>query len=506
MIDIAWSIVGKLAEYTVYPVLRQIKYSFFYNSNIQNLRTKVQELENKRNDVKLQVDAAKRNAEIIGEEVSAWLQKVDDLKQKAQEILNSVAGSEMRCLFNRCPNLKSRYLLSRRATKKTIKADKLKGEGTFERVGYPPPPVQLLNLTSHEGFETRLSTKKKIKEALKGKDIGIIGIYGMPGVGKTTMAMEIDKEAKDEKLFEEVAFAVVSNDPDENKIQDQLAEALGLKIEDKTTRVRAGQLRRRLEGNKSILVILDDVWTEIDLGTIGIPSPRDRRGLKIMFTTRIEETCSKMKAQTFEIEVLPEEEEWQLFKDTAEISDDETDVVSIAKRVARECKGLPLALVVVGKALKNKGIHKWRDALQQLEKSRVTNLDGMHKLVYSRIKLSYDFLESDQDRKVLLLCSLFAEDERIPIEILVIYARGLELFPDTETLSKTRDRAYSIADNLKSCNLLQLDERKDEVKLHDVIRDFCLEIAIKEKCGYMVKHAGLKEWPEHDADESLRNS
>ncbi|CAI9765869.1 unnamed protein product [Fraxinus pennsylvanica] len=326
MIDIACSIVGKLAEYTVDPVLRQIKYLFFYNSNIQNLQNKVQELENKRNDVRLLVGAAERNTEIIGEEVSAWLQKVDDLKEKAHEIFNSVAGSEMRCLFNRCPNLKSRYLLSRRATKKTIEADKLKGEGTFERVGYPRPPVQMLNLTSHEGFETRLSTKKKIKEALKDKDIGIIGICGMPGVGKTTMAMEIAKEAKDEKFFEEVAFAVVSNDPDINKIQDQLAEAL------------------------------DDVWTEIDLGTIGIPSPRDRRGLKIMFTTRIEETCITMEAQrTFEIKVLDEKEAWQLFKDKAGISDDDTDAefISIAKAVAHECGCLPLALVAAGIALKN---------------------------------------------------------------------------------------------------------------------------------------------------------
>ncbi|CAA2976334.1 disease resistance At4g27190-like, partial [Olea europaea subsp. europaea] len=105
------------------------------------------------------------------------------------------------------PNLKSRYLLSKRATKKTIDVDKLKVEGTFESVSYPRPPVEVLNLTSHEGFETRLSTKKKIKEALKDKDISIIGVYGMPGFGNTTIANEMVNEVKVEKLFEEVAFA-----------------------------------------------------------------------------------------------------------------------------------------------------------------------------------------------------------------------------------------------------------------------------------------------------------
>ncbi|CAA3012066.1 disease resistance At4g27190-like [Olea europaea subsp. europaea] len=347
---IAYSIVGKLAEYTVDPILRQIK-----------------------------------NSEIIGEEVSSWLLKVDDLKEKSDEVLDSVAASEMWCLFNRCPNLKTRYLLSRRATKKTIEADKLKVEGTFERVSCPGPSVQVLNLTSHEDLETRLSTKKNIKDALKDKDTSIIGICGMPGVGKTTMAKEIVNELKDEKVFEEVAFAVVSSDLDINKIQDQLAEMLGLKIEEKTNKdARAERLHERIKGNdgKSILVVLDDVWGEIDLGTIGIPSPSGQEGLKIMFTMRNE------------------------------------------------------------------------------------------------------------------------EDESIPIENLVRYARGLELFKKTEKLYETRDRAYSIVDNLKSCNLLQPDEKEDEVKLHDVIRDFCLQMASEDKRGYLATHAGLIGWPEHDADDS----
>ncbi|CAA2935319.1 disease resistance At4g27190-like [Olea europaea subsp. europaea] len=367
--------------------------------------------------------------------------------------------------------------------------------------------MQMLNLNHREDFETRLSTKKKIKEALKDKDISIIGICGMSGIGKTTMAKEIVNEVKDEKLFKEVAFAVVSNDPDISKIQDQLGEALGLKIEEKTNTVRAGRLCQRVEGNdgKSILVTLDDVWNEIDLGTIGVPSPHDRKGLKIMFTTRIEETCSKMKAQRkFEIEVLDEKEGWQLFKDMSGISDDETDdeLVSMAKKVADECRGLPLALVVVGKALEsNKATYKWSDALLQLQ-YRATNLDGMDDIVYNSIRLSFNFLVSNEERDLLLLCSLFAEDENIPIENLVQYARGLELFENTETLSQTRDRAKIITDNLKGCYLLQSGREEDEVKLHDVIRDFCLKMATKDKCGYLVNHAGLEEWPEHDTDNS----
>ncbi|XP_022853612.1 disease resistance protein At4g27190-like, partial [Olea europaea var. sylvestris] len=212
-----------------------------------------------------------------------------------------------------------------------------------------------------------------------------------------------------------------------------------------------------------------------------------------------------MEAQRkLEIKFLDEKEGWQLFKDTSGISDDETDneLLSVAKKVAKECRGLPLALVVVGKALKsNKATYKWRDTLLQLQ-SCVTNLNIMENIVYKSIRLSYNYLESNEERDLLLLCSLFAEDERIPIENLVRYARGLELFQNTETLSQAQDRAKTVADKLKGCYLLQLGEGEDEVKLHDVIRDFCLKMATKDKCGYLVDHTGLKEWPEHDTDNS----
>ncbi|XP_022842102.1 probable disease resistance protein At4g27220 [Olea europaea var. sylvestris] len=122
--------------------------------------------------------------------------------------------------------------------------------------------------------------------------------------------------------------------------------------------------------------------------------------------------------------------------------------------------------------------------------------------VYSSIELSYNYLESDEHRSLILLCSLFSEDESIPIESLVRYARGLKLFKYTETLLKTRDRAYTISDNLKSCHLLLSGFREEEVKLHDVIRDFCLSIASKGEYRYMVKHDIRTEWPEHDNHDS----
>ncbi|CAA3015840.1 disease resistance At4g27190-like [Olea europaea subsp. europaea] len=490
--------VEKLADCTIAAISRQFKYMFCYNKNVQNLRSKVQDLENKRNDAQSLVVGAKRNAFVIKSEVKAWLKKVDDLKKEADEVLNSTTNSEMRCLYLRCPNLKTRYLLSRNATKKITAIVKLQEECKFGEVGVRAP----LELPSFHGFEalkTRISTKEDIIKALEDKDISIVGICGLPGVGKTTMAKEVMTQVKG-GLFDEVAMVVVSKDVDIIRIQDKLADMLGLKIDEKTNEIaRAARLTERLtqDNKKRILVILDDVWTDINLETLGIPSLNRPEGLKILLTSRFEYVCKGMGAQrNIEVGVLPREEAFALFQEISTISNGDTQLMAIAKQVAEECKGLPLALEVVGKTLINSKLHEWRNALNQLQNSQQDDR------VYSSIELSYNNLRSEEHRSLLLLCSLFPEDESIPIESLVRYARGLELFKYTETLLQTRDWTRTVSDNLKSCHLLLSGYREDEVKLHDVIIDFCLSIACKGTHRYMVKHDIRTDWPEHDNHES----
>ncbi|CAA2966796.1 disease resistance At4g27190-like [Olea europaea subsp. europaea] len=132
----------------------------------------------------------------------------------------------------------------------------------------------------------------------------------------------------------------------------------------------------------------------------------------------------------------------------------------------------------------------------------MTNIQGAHKLVYSRIEFRYSYIESDEAKSLLLLCSLYPEDSSVYFEDLVRYAWGLELFRDTKMLIATIDKENSIVDVLKSFYLLLPDENKDWEKLHDVIRDVCLQIASKDKHVHMSKHTRWMESPKHDNDES----
>ncbi|XP_022842188.1 disease resistance protein At4g27190-like [Olea europaea var. sylvestris] len=505
-LEIALCVVGKFMEYAIDPLLCQFKYMFCYNKKIQTLMDKVKVLETQESEVRESVRQAKNNVEAIRPIVLDWLQNVEEMKKNADEVFKDATNSKMQCLFLQCPNLLTRYSLGRKATKKAAEVAELQKEGTFQDVGERKSPVQIpyQNPSDFGAFETRISTKKGIMEALKDKDVSIIGICGMGGVGKTTMAKEIANEAKADKLFDEFAWADISQDPNVTKIQNQLAEKLGLEVTDITDKYeRAERLRERLgsDRSKSILVILDDVWEYTVLETIGFPSARDDKRLKILLTSRDKDVFTKVRGtRIFNVDLLNEKESWELFKEKAEISDDATDIIKdTAIKIAKKCDGLPLALVIVGRALCKKEKHVWENALLELRTSEVSNIKGVHKYVYSRIKLSYNYLESDEAKSLFLLCSLYPEGADIEIEDLVRYAWGLELFRGTMTLNSTRNRLNTIVDLLKSCYLLLSAETKDRVRLHGVVRDVCLQIASKDN---MSIHTSLKVWPKHNNDTS----
>ncbi|KAM7477480.1 hypothetical protein LguiA_025693 [Lonicera macranthoides] len=506
MAEIAFAIVGKIGEYLVAPIGRQFGYLFCYNNNIQNLRDQAKKLKDIRDGVQLSAATARNNLEVIAPHVESWLTDVEKITTKSDRVFEDKASVDKGCLNGWCPNPKTRYLLSREASKQAQVILQLQSKGEpFTKFSNPAPPTGIAASSStggSKGLHSRMLIVNEIVDALKDDNIAVIGICGMGGVGKTTMVEEIAKRAKFEKKIDEFAKAVVSQDKDVIKIQSQLAEMLGLKFEEQiNTFARAQRLHERLANGNKVLVILDDVWESFDMKEIGIPIGDERKECKVALTSRNTDVCSQMGTQkNFAIEILSEQEAWGLFKENVgNCVDADDDVRHIAGKVAKECGGLPLAIVTVAKALKNKKKHAWDDALQQLRKSTVTNIKGVHKLVYSRIELSYNYLESKHAKSLLLLCCLFQEDEEIPIELLVRYGVGLELFEDLDTLVETRNRVNSLVDELRSSYLLLGEDKTAFVKMHDVIRDVCLSIASKEEHGYMVRHhTNLEEWPQKD--------
>ncbi|KAF2304663.1 hypothetical protein GH714_037330 [Hevea brasiliensis] len=342
-----FSIIGKFGDFLIEPIGRQFGYLIHYSSNIETLQNQVQILEAAREDVKASIDAAKRNTEDIRKEVHNWTVMVDGILSEAKKLLDKASKE-------RFYNLASHYQLSRKAEKKTIAIKDLKNEGKFDRVSNPAPPPTLL-FPSQEDIvisESRELVIEEIMGALKENKTNFIGIHGMGGVGKTTLVKEAAKRAQEDRLFTIVAMAVVSQTVDVTKIQDQIAEMLGLELDKKSSeQVRASRLHARLKDENRVLNILDDIWARLDLATVGIPFGHYYAGCKIMVTTRRRQVCDTMvdsrsrTAKIIPIDILSEKESWVLLKKNAGDDIESPTLNSFAKDILRECGGLPIALV-----------------------------------------------------------------------------------------------------------------------------------------------------------------
>ena len=496
----------KIKEIFLEQTILKIGHTSHLNSNIKNLKDQFEKLRDKRLRVQLEIEAAKQNGEIIAPVVKRWVEKVENISRDLQRFLDEDVEANEMCLDGWCSNLKTRYFLSRKAKKKTLEIDGLLSDAALfvTMVSYPPPSLGIgsYSIKGIMDFESRKKMKKEVLEALRAAEVNMIAICGMGGIGKTVMAKEVAKRAIDDKLFDEVVIAVVSMNVDLGKIQGQIAHMLGLELKRESLGGRAEQLYSRLKKSNSVLVILDDVWDALDLEALGIPYGGQHNSCKILLTTRSEEVCTQMKTQKiFPIEVLSEEEAWNLFREMAGNCIDTPSLHPIAKDVAEECAGLPLAIVTVAEALKNKSEFEWHAAHQQLKRNAISkNIHGLNSYIYSAVELSYHHLGSDEAKSCLLLCCLFPEDSNTLIEYLVRYGMGQRLLAKIDTVAEARKRVHAIVKNLKSSGLLSDSKKEECVKMHKLVQDATISIAAKH--GFLVQfNDKMEEWPEKDLCE-----
>ncbi|XP_074572174.1 disease resistance protein At4g27190-like [Curcuma longa] len=472
-------------------------YFIYYKKKFEELEEQLKLLKAIRDDTQQKVEAAERNNEIISEEVNLWLDNVLELEGKFDNIENN---------FNRIvrdekcytPSLVPRYKVGREATRKRVEASELLDRKNFQTFSHAPDPSTLNHPSSGDfvSFGATKEAMQKVIDGLNDDTVNLIGIYGMAGVGKSTLMEEIGRKMKETETFDVVIdVVVVSHNPNIAQIRRNIADALGMRESSNK------MLATRLKQEKKVLIMLDDVWERLELvKEIGIPY-QEHKGCKVLFTSRKVETCNVMEADvSVEVATLSEEDSWQLFKMRAGQVAESDGIEPVARKVARECSGLPLALAVVGRALRSyEDSSSWEDALSQLKQSVPLNMEGVEEKLFKPIELSYQNLKTAELKQLFLYCCLFREDYDISEDEVTQYAVGENLLRNLSTLEEVRGRVHFLLQKLKlSC--LVLDSKKAGcVKLHDVVRDVAIYIGSKDNNHFLVK-AGLhlRDWPERE--------
>nr|ACP30620.1 disease resistance protein [Brassica rapa subsp. pekinensis] len=339
-------------------------------------------------------------------------------------------------------------------SKKLEEVKELLSKGVFEELAEKRPASKVVK----KDIQTTIGLDSMVGKAWNSimKPEGrTLGIYGMGGVGKTTLLARINNKFDEEvNEFDVVIWVVVSKDLQYKGIQDQILRRLRADQElEKETEEKKASFIENILRRKKFILLLDDLWSAVDLNKIGVPRPTQENGSKIVFTTP-----------------------WELFQNVvgeAPLKKD-SEILTLAKKISEKCHGLPLALNVIGKAMSCKeDVHEWRHANDVL-KSSSREFPGMEENILSVLKFSYDGLEDDKMKSCFLYCSLFPEDYEIKKEELIEYWINEGFINGKRDEDGSNNKGHVIIGSLVRAHLLM--ESETTVKMHDVLREMALWI------------------------------
>ncbi|XP_048320048.1 disease resistance-like protein DSC1 isoform X2 [Ziziphus jujuba] len=287
----------------------------------------------------------------------------------------------------------------------------------------------------------------------------IIGIWGMGGIGKTTLASVVFQRLSNSQ-FEGCSF--LSNVREEyarhgpNHLRKKLLSEL-LNIDHDILKMDTpfvaspyilGKLRR-----KKVLMVLDDVDSSIQLEALVEGYDQLAPGSRIIVTTRNVQVLNKVADNIYKVEGLRHIESLELFRlhafgRNSPSMDDEI----LLRKVVSYADGNPLALKVLGSFLNSKSKEEWESALTKLQ--IFPNKD-----ITNALRISYEGLEDKGIQSIFLdIACLFNQS----------FSRD-----HAESMLDVGDSFVKIGISvlIDKCLIENNEARRDnELRMHDLLR------------------------------------
>ena len=274
------------------------------------------------------------------------------------------------------------------------------------------------------GVDSRAEVVENLLD-IKSNDVRMVGIHGLGGIGKTTIAKAVYNRVVD--LFDGSSFLMnvrerSGTDRGRIELQEQLLyEILGseeFKVHNTSKGINV--IKERLS-SKKILLILDDVdklgQVENFLGNCDWLA----NGSRVIITTRDRHVLTTLEIGPlfYEVVQLDRHEALQLFSKCAFKEDNPgADYLQLTNQFISYANGLPLALYIIGSDLHGRSICQWESELvkykdipneeiQNILKVSFEGLDKNEQDIFLDIACFFKGLSKDYVVDILAACNLY---------------------------------------------------------------------------------------------------
>ncbi|XP_065018436.1 disease resistance protein RPM1 [Musa acuminata AAA Group] len=331
----------------------------------------------------------------------------------------------------------------------------------------------------------------------------VISVWGMGGVGKTTMVDKVYGNQEIENRFDCKIWVTVSKSCRiEHSMRRILKELLDADQSDHDSN-GSSDLNRLQEDvcsilqEKRYLLILDDVWSGELSSYVQRALPDNNRGSRIVITTRLNEVASTSE-ERHRLKLRKIEDEGQAFdlfcREVFWHADDRRcpkHLETVGRNIVRKCQGLPLAIVAVARLMSLKGTTEaeWQRVYKKLSWEFANNpsLDNLKHV----LNLSYDDLPSYL-KNCFLYCSVFP-DYKIKRKKLIRLWIAESFVQDRETQT-VEEVAEEFLEELVHRSMLHGVQRNSfgrvrRCGMHGLMRELTLPTARKENFSMVWKES-----------------